>query len=446
MGCRGYVRVRASVVGMMSPLRLPAASRAEGTVTLPGSKSLSNRVLLLAALAAGTTRVQNLLVSDDVEHMCRALAALGAHLDPVEPTTQVDVTGHAGPLHPGAGEHRLYLGNAGTAIRPLTAALCCSSGVFDLDGEPRMRERPIADLVTALRDLGARIDYLEREGYPPVRVRGGEVAGGAVGIAGNVSSQFLTSLLMAAPLAQNPVEIHVVGEQVSKPYLNITLDTMRRFGVEVEHEDLRHFRVPTGGYQSPGEYLVEGDASAATYFLAAGAIAGGPVRVRGLGRDSVQGDVAFTRVLERMGATVEVGDDWIQAEAPRGSLRAIDMDFNAIPDAAMTAAVMAVFAEGTSVIRNVANLRVKETDRIHALTTELTKLGAQVTAGPDYLEITPPHSLTSAVIDTYNDHRMAMSFSLASLGTVDISVRDPDCVSKTFPGYFDAFRSICVRR
>lgn len=307
-----------------------------------------------------------------------------------------------------------------------------------------MRERPIADLVTALKALGARIDYLEREGYPPIRVRGRALAGGSVTIAGNVSSQFLTSLLMAAPLAQNPVEIQVAGELVSTPYITITLDTMRRFGVEVEHDGLRHFRVPAGVYQSPGEYLVEGDASAATYFLAAGAIAGGPVRVQGVGRQSVQGDVAFTRVLERMGATVEVGNDWIQAAAPRGSLQAIDMDFNAIPDAAMTAAVMAVFAKGTSVIRNVANLRVKETDRIQALTTELTKLGAHVVAGSDYLEITPPDSLTAATIDTYNDHRMAMSFSLASLGTVDIAVRDPGCVSKTFPGYFEAFRSICV--
>ena len=264
-------------------------------------------------------------------------------------------------------------------------------------------------------------------------------------IPGNVSSQFLTSLLIAAPLARSPLEIQVIGEQVSKPYLNITLDTMRRFGVEVEHDELQHFWVPTRGYRSPGEFLVEGDASAATYFLAAGAIAGGPVRVQGVGRQSVQGDVSFTRVLERMGATVEIGGDWIQAEAPRGSLRAIDMDFNAIPDAAMTAAVMALFADGTSVIRNVANLRVKETDRLQALTTELTKLGAQVTGGRDYLEITPPHSLNSAIVDTYNDHRMAMSFSLASLGTVDISVRDAECVSKTFPGYFDAFRSICVR-
>jgi 3-phosphoshikimate 1-carboxyvinyltransferase len=428
----------------ISQLKLRATSHAEGRVTLPGSKSLSNRVLLLAALAAGTTRVQNLLVGDDVQHMCRALRALGVQLDPAEPDTHVAVTGHGGPIRPRDGNHQLFLGNAGTGIRPLAAALCFSSGLFELDGEPRMRERPIADLVTALRTLGARIDYVEREGYPPVLVRGRALAGGSVTIAGNVSSQFLTSLLMAAPLAQNPVEIQVTGELVSKPYITITLDTMRRFGVEVEHDDLRHFRVPAGVYQSPGDYLVEGDASAATYFLAAGAIAGGPVRVQGVGRQSVQGDVSFTRVLERMGATVEVGNDWIQAAAPRGRLQAIDMDFNAIPDAAMTAAVMALFAKGTSVIRNVANLRVKETDRIQALTTELTKLGAHVVAGDDYLEITPPDRLTAATIDTYNDHRMAMSFSLASLGTVDIAVRDPGCVSKTFPGYFDAFRSICV--
>lgn len=429
----------------MSQLELKAVIRAEGSVTLPGSKSLSNRALLLASLAAGTTRLRNLPVGDDIEHMRTALIALGVHLEPSEHDTQVDVTGHSGPLRTGEGDHQLYLGNAGTAIRPLTAALCFSPGVFELDGETRMRERPIADLVTALRHLGARIEYLEREGCPPLRVQGGELAGGVVSIPGDVSSQFLTSLLMAAPLARNSIEIQVIGEQVSKPYLNITLDTMSRFGVEVEHDELQHFWVPTGGYQSPGEFLVEGDASAATYFLAAGAIAGGPVRVHGVGRQSVQGDVAFTRVLERMGATVEVGDDWIQAAAPPGRLRAIDMDFNAIPDAAMTAAAMALFADGTSVIRNVANLRVKETDRIQALTTELRKLGAHVEGGSDYLEITPPRSLNPATLDTYNDHRMAMSLSLASLGNVDISVRDPECVSKTFPGYFDVFRSICVR-
>ncbi len=429
----------------MSVLQLKSVRRAKGDVTLPGSKSLSNRALLLATLANGTTRVRNLLMSDDIEHMRAALTALGVELDVSDDGTRATVTGHAGPIQTEDRDYRLYLGNAGTAFRPLTAALCLSRGVFELEGEPGMHKRPIEHLVTALTCLGARIEYLGREGYPPLKITGGELAGGTVSIPGNISSQFLTSLLMAAPFARRPTEIQVIGEQVSKPYIEITLDAMKRFGVEVEHHDLQEFRVPTARYVSPGEFLVEGDASSATYFLAAGAIAGGPVRVHGVGRESVQGDVAFTRVLEAMGAKIDIGDDWIEARAPQGKLKAIDMDLNAIPDAAMTAAAVALFAEGTSVIRNVYNLRVKETDRINALATELRKLGAQVEAGNDYLEITPPASLNPATIDTYDDHRMAMSLSLAALGDADIQMRDPECVSKTFPEYFDVFESICVR-
>ena len=312
----------------MSVLELKSVRRAKGDVTLPGSKSLSNRALLLAALADGTTHLRNVLVSDDIDHMRSALTALGVELDVSDDGTEVSVTGHAGPIRTDGGERRLFLGNAGTAFRPLTAALCLSRGTFDLSGEPRMHERPIEHLVDALRGLGARIEYLGHEGYPPLRIEGGELTGGEVSIPGNISSQFLTSILMSAPLAQTPTEIEVIGEQVSKPYLEITLDAMRRFGVEVEHDDLQTFRVPTGRYASPGEFLVEGDASSATYFLAAGAIAGGPVRVHGVGRDSVQGDVAFTRVLEAMGARIEIGEDWIEASAPNGKLKAIDMDRN----------------------------------------------------------------------------------------------------------------------
>jgi 3-phosphoshikimate 1-carboxyvinyltransferase len=426
----------------MSTLELKSVRRAKGDVTLPGSKSLSNRALLLGALAEGSTRLHNLLVSDDVVHMRTALTALGVVLDVSEDGTEVIVTGHAGPIRTDGRDHRLYLGNAGTAFRPLTAALCLSPGVFELEGEPRMYERPIEHLVTALADLGARIEYLGNEGFPPLSIEGGGLAGGVVSIPGNVSSQFLTALLMTAPLARDPTEIQVIGELVSKPYIEITLDAMRRFGVEVAHQGLTKFLVPTGRYVSPGEFLVEGDASSATYFLAAGAIAGGPVRVHGVGRGSVQGDVAFTSVLEAMGANVAIGEDWMEASAPQGKLKAIDMDLNAIPDAAMTVAAVALFAEGTSVIRNVYNLRVKETDRIQALATELRKFGAQVEAGEDYLKITPPERLNSATIDTYDDHRMAMSLSLAVLGNVDIQIRDPECVSKTFPGYFDVFDSI----
>lgn len=429
----------------MSVLALKSVRRVEGEVTLPGSKSLSNRVLLLAALAEGTTDVGNLLLSDDIERMRAALTTLGVKLDVSEDGRRATVTGQGGPIRTEDREYCLYLGNAGTAFRPLTAALCLSPGVFELQGEPRMHERPIEHLVTALEDLGARIEYLGRAGFPPLRIEGSGLAGGTVSIPGNISSQYLTSLLMATPLARNPTEIHVVGEQVSKPYIEITLDAMKRFGVEVAHEQLQHFHVPTGHYVSPGAFLVEGDASAATYFLAAGAIAGGTVRVHGVGRESVQGDVAFTRVLEAMGARIELGDDWIAASAPSGKLHAIDMDLNAMPDAAMTAAVAALFADGKSVIRNVYNLRVKETDRIQALATELRKLGARVDAGDDYLEITPPSRLRGATIDTYDDHRMAMSLSLAALADVDIEIRDPECVSKTFPEYFDVFESICVR-
>ena len=429
----------------MSVLELKSVHRVKGDVTLPGSKSLSNRALLLAALADGATHVRNLLSSDDIEHMRAALAALGVALDVSDDATQATVTGHAGPIRTQDRNYRLYLGNAGTAFRPLTAALCLSPGVFELEGEPRMHERPIGHLVTALEGLGARIEYLGRDGYPPLRVHGGGLAGGTISIPGNISSQFLTALLMAAPLAQSPIEIRVIGEQVSKPYIEITLDAMQRFGVEVEHRDLQQFRIPTRRYVSPREFLVEGDASSASYFLAAGAIAGGPVKVHGVGRDSVQGDVAFARVLEAMGARIDMGDDWIEATAPRGGLKAIDMDLNAIPDAAMTAAAAALFAEGTTVIRNIYNLRVKETDRLQALATELGKLGAQVEAGADYLAITPPASLRPATIDTYDDHRMAMSLSLAALGDVDIEIRDPECVSKTFPEYFDVFESICER-
>ena len=428
----------------MSVLELKAVRHAEGHVTLPGSKSLSNRALLLATLASGTTHVHNLLVSDDVEHMRTGLTALGVELNVSEDGREANVKGHGGPIRTEEGQHRLFLGNAGTAFRPLTAALCLSRGTFELFGEPRMHERPIEHLVAAMRDLGARIEYLEGEGYPPLRIEGGSLTGGTVSIPGNISSQFLTSILMAAPLAEAPTEIEVVGEQVSKPYLEITLDAMRRFGVGVEHEDLQTFRVPQGRYVSPGDFLVEGDASSATYFLAAGAIGGGPVRVHGVGRGSVQGDVAFTRVLEAMGANVEIGDDWIEARAPEGRLKAIDMDLNPIPDAAMTAVALTLFAEGTSVIRNVYNLRVKETDRIHAMATELRKLGAEVEAGEDFLKITPPENLRSGTIDTYDDHRMAMSLSLAALGGVDVQIRDPECVSKTFPGYFDVFQSICL--
>jgi 3-phosphoshikimate 1-carboxyvinyltransferase len=425
----------------MRSLTIAPVHHVEGVVHLPGSKSISNRVLLLAALADGTTHVDNLLHSDDTRYMVDALDTLGIDIQ-VDGTAAV-VTGHNGPLVTRPVEVSLYLGMAGTAYRPLTAALCLGRGTFMLQGSARMKERPIGDLVDALRSLGAHIDYLERDGYPPLRVHAAGLAGGPVTMRGNVSSQFLTSVLMAAPLAARPVTVAIDGEQVSKPYLDITLALMARFGISCRHDDYARFEVPVGRYRSPGRVLVEGDASSATYFLAAGAIRGNGVRVTGLGRGSVQGDFGFVDVLKTMGADVRVADDFVEAHpAP---LHGVDLDLNAIPDAAMTVAVLALFATGTTRIRNIANWRVKETDRLSAMANELRKLGATVEAGDDYLAVTPPAHLKAAHIDSYGDHRMAMCFSLAALGGVTVTINDPDCVAKTFPDYFDVYASICRR-
>ena len=423
----------------MEQLTLSPIARVAGAVQLPGSKSLSNRLLLLAALAAGTTEVRNLLDSDDTRYMAAALETLGVSLEFSDQRTKCRVAGQGGPFAVAAAD--LFLGNAGTAIRPLCAALCLGRGVYTLTGEPRMWERPIAHLVDALRPLGADIRYQQAEGYPPLTLKANGLRGGRVAIKGNVSSQYLTALLLAAPLAERELLIAVEGELVSKPYIDMTIDVMGRFGVAVESEGYRSFRVAGGQtYQSPGRVLVEGDASSATYFLAAAAIAGGPVRVNGVGADSIQGDIRYAEVLERMGAQVKRGPDWI--EVSQGALHGCDLDLNHIPDAAMTAAVTALFAEGKSVIRNIGNWRVKETDRLAAMAAELRKVGGLVVEGPDYLEITPPPQLQSAVIETYNDHRMAMSFSLAALGSAEITIRNPGCVAKTFPEYFDLFRAI----
>lgn len=423
----------------MESLTLKPVSKVDGVVQLPGSKSLSNRLLLLSALAAGRTEVRNLLESDDTGYMTAALEKLGVKLTFSDQGTRCLVESGGGPFAVGRAD--LFLGNAGTAIRPLCAALCLGRGEYTLTGEPRMLERPIAHLVDALRQLGANIDYAGAEGYPPLRIRADGLRGGRVAIRGNVSSQYLTSLLLASPLARGELAIEIVGELVSKPYIDMTIDVMRRFGVAVENEDYRAFRVPGGQeYRSPGSALVEGDASSASYFLSAAAIRGGTVRVQGVGADSVQGDVKHADVLEQMGATVRRGADYI--EVSRGALRGLDLDLNHIPDAAMTVAVTALFAEGRTIIRNIGNWRVKETDRLAAMAAELRKVGAGVVEGPDYLEIEPPAEIQPAVIETYNDHRMAMSFSLASLGNADITIKDPECVSKTFPEYFEQFGAI----
>jgi 3-phosphoshikimate 1-carboxyvinyltransferase len=416
-------------------LELKPARRAAGTVRLPGSKSISNRVLLLAALASGETIVRDLLDADDTRVMLDALAKLGVKCD------ARSVSGAGGPFPVKQAE--LLLGNAGTAFRPLTAALAFSGGEYRLSGVTRMHERPIGDLVDALRRAGAQIDYLGREGFPPLAIRAGNIEiPRPLLIRGDTSSQFLSALLMALPLAGGGT-VAVDGDLISRPYVDITVNLMGRFGIEVGRVEWRAFRVPAARYRSPGEIRVEGDASSASYFLAAGAIAGGPVRVEGVGRDSIQGDVRFAEVLEAMGATVKMGDASIEASSAAGRLRAFDLDLNHIPDAAMTAAVAALFADGPCRIRNIGSWRVKETDRIAAMARELRKLGAGVHEGTDSLAIVPPEKLsTGACIDTYDDHRMAMCFSLASLGGVAVTINDPDCVAKTYPDYFAALSSI----
>ncbi|EMQ2585374.1 3-phosphoshikimate 1-carboxyvinyltransferase [Salmonella enterica] len=418
----------------MESLTLQPIARVDGAINLPGSKSVSNRALLLAALACGKTVLTNLLDSDDVRHMLNALSALGINYTLSADRTRCDITGNGGALRaPGALE--LFLGNAGTAMRPLAAALCLGQNEIVLTGEPRMKERPIGHLVDSLRQGGANIDYLEQENYPPLRLRGG-FTGGDIEVDGSVSSQFLTALLMTAPLAPKDTIIRVKGELVSKPYIDITLNLMKTFGVEIANHHYQQFVVKGGQqYHSPGRYLVEGDASSASYFLAAGAIKGGTVKVTGIGRKSMQGDIRFADVLEKMGATITWGDDFIACT--RGELHAIDMDMNHIPDAAMTIATTALFVKGTTTLRNIYNWRVKETDRLFAMATELRKVGAEVEEGHDYIRITPPAKLQHADIGTYNDHRMAMCFSLVALSDTPVTILDPKCTAKTFPDYFE---------
>lgn len=434
----------------MDFLDLPAVRTARGTVHLPGSKSISNRVLLLAALADGATEIRDVLVSDDTARMLDALQTLGVSI--VKANDKVyriqGISGHF-PLKFPVGEASLFLGNAGTAFRPLTAVLALAGGSYRLSGTPRMHERPIGDLVDALRQLGADITYLGNAGFPPLEIKPAHIRASNIVVRGDVSSQFLTGLLMAmpfcAPDSNQEQVITVAGELISRPYIELTIALMARFGMHVEHENWRRFAVCAGKrYLSPGEIFVEGDASSASYFLAAGAIGVGPLRVEGIGRDSLQGDVHFADALVKMGARITLGANWVEARAPAsGYLQAIDLDCNHIPDAAMTLAVTALFAKGTTVLRNIASWRVKETDRLAAMATELRKLGAAVDEGADFLRITPPAGplATHAVIDTYDDHRMAMCFSLASFGT-PVRINDPNCVAKTFPDYFGQFSAI----
>jgi len=424
----------------MEQLTLPASTNAQGAITLPGSKSISNRTLLLAALADGVTEIRDLLASDDTSRMLEALQALGVKLENFAENAW-RVTGCNGNFPNKNAD--LFLGNAGTAFRPLTAALAFANGDYLLSGVPRMHERPIGDLVDALRQAGAQVDYLQNEGFPPLKISAAALnLNNAIKIRGDVSSQFLTALLMALPLTKQKATIEVVGELISKPYIEITLNLMAKFGISVERNGWQSFTIPTNSsYRSPGQIFVEGDASSASYFLAAGAIAGN-ITVEGLGEHSIQGDVRFAEALTLMGGHISYGENHITA-TKADNIKAIDLDCNHIPDAAMTLAILALFADGTTTLRNIASWRVKETDRIAAMATELRKVGAIVEEGTDYIKITPPAQLTpNAVIDTYDDHRMAMCFSLVSLGNVPIVINDPNCVAKTFPNYFAEFKKL----
>ena len=425
-----------------SSLTLPYITGFAGDVTVPGSKSLSNRALLLASLCQGKTKITNLLDSDDIKHMLSALDALGVKTELSQCKTECTVHGNSGqftqPTKP------IFLGNAGTAMRPLAAVLAFSGIQTELTGEDRMFERPIGHLIDAIQPLGAQVEYLQETGFPPLRISAFEgTKASQIEIDGSVSSQFLSALLMATPLLNRNITINVIGELVSKPYIDLTLDILESFGINVVNHHYQAFIIEAGQvYQSPNNYMVEGDASSASYFLAAGAISGGPVRVFGVGKNSVQGDIQFADVLAKMGAQVEYHQDHISVSSSQ-SLQAVDMDMNHIPDAAMTIATAALFAEGTTVIRNIYNWRVKETDRLHAMATELKKVGAIVEEGEDYISITPAE-VNHAHIDTYNDHRIAMCFSLLSLHKQSVTINDPEVTSKTFPDYFQRFNSLVL--
>ena len=424
----------------MEQLTLNPIGKINGEVFLPGSKSLSNRALLIAALANGVTKITNLLVSDDIKHMLNALSKLGIEYTLSDCGTECVVVGNNG-FFKSSEPLEISLGNAGTAMRPLCAALAASEGEFILTGEPRMKERPIGHLVDALNQLNADIKYLENKDYPPVKIMGKALSGDTVSIDGSISSQFLTAILMVAPLLKTDTNIQIEGELVSKPYIDITLDIMSRFGVEVTNNDYQSFNVKGNqSYQSVDKYMVEGDASSASYFLAAGAIKGGEITVHGVGKLSVQGDKHFADVLEKMGAEVIWNDESITVIGK--PLTAVDMDMNHIPDAAMTIATTALFAKGTTTIRNIYNWRVKETDRLTAMATELRKVGATVVEGEDFISITPTDTLIHAEIDTYDDHRVAMCFSLVALSDTPVTINDPKCTSKTFPDYFDKLAQV----
>jgi 3-phosphoshikimate 1-carboxyvinyltransferase len=439
-------------------LDLPPLAHASGEVTLPGSKSISNRVLLLAALCQGTTTVHDLLDSDDTRVMLQALKQLGCTVTPQRDNTW-HITGLAAQLP--VKQADLFMGNAGTAMRPLTAALsllaAVHGGAFELSGVPRMHERPIGDLVDALQQLGCPVSYTSQVGYPPLHIGNGQPSAlnlrEPIRVRGDVSSQFLTALLLALPLvAQHDIHIDVMGELISKPYIDITLNLLARFGVVVQRQGWQRFTVPAGStYRSPGDVHVEADASSASYFIALGSISSSDrgqkgIKIKGVGAESIQGDIRFVEAASLMGAHITSGPNWLHITRGTWPLKAITLDCNHIPDAAMTLAVMALYAKGTTTLTNIASWRVKETDRIAAMACELRKLGAAVVEGPDWISITPPEpgKWKPASIHTYDDHRVAMCFSLAALNAdaVPVRIEDPKCVAKTFPDYFECLFSV----
>ena len=425
----------------MKKLALPKIDAVRGTVKLPGSKSISNRSLLLSALGKGPIHLKNLLSSNDVDRMFEGMQTLGLDISRNTEELTADLVGCGGPLP--SGDFNLYLENAGTAVRSMTAAVCASQGTYIIDGNERMRERPIKDLVDALNKLNIDIEYQMDPTCPPIKIKANGIKGGETSVNGSVSSQYITALLMSAPLAEGPVTIKIDGDLTSKPYVDMTINLMNKFGVQVTNNNYESFKVPAPQqYINPREFYVEGDAGSASYFLGAAAVSGS-IRVYGCGQDSIQGESGFAGVMGKMGAEVTYGEDFIEVSST-GTLKGIDIDMNTMTDTGMTLAVVAMFAEGPTTIRNIANWQVKETKRITAVAAECRRAGAIVEEGEDYLVINPPAKIQGCEIETYDDHRMAMAFAILSLGCDDITILDPDCCKKTFPNYFAVRKSVAI--
>lgn len=426
---------------MKNSIILKPISYVKGNVYLPGSKSISNRILLLSAMAQGITKIKNLLKSEDTGYMLSILKLIGIKFKLFNNSTLCIIEGNINVFKNNSFK-TLFVGNAGTVMRPLIAIFSAAKNDIELTGIQRMKERPINHLVDALRQGGADISYKEKENYPPIYLKGGFV-GGNIQIQGNISSQFLTSLLMAAPLAKKNTIITVEGSLVSKPYIDITLNLMQQFKIQFNNNNYKSFEIPGNQiYSSPIDFMVEGDASSGSYFLAAAAIKGKTVKVFGIGKNSIQGDSYFAEILKKAGAIIDIQENYIACT--KGKLHSLDLDMNAIPDVAMTFAIVALFAIGRTNIRNIYNWRVKETDRLSAMAMELQKIGAIVHEGKDFISITPPKKFYPAIINTYNDHRMAMCFSLISLADIPITILNPKCTIKTFPKYFETLSSICI--